>query len=273
MRLLTLLKICLRIGLRFSKIVSRFFLRTSIDAMAACVLVLSVFAGILILIEPARSLRFRRSVGVWKVVPYLCRLKAVHVLADALYRLTFTPSVAVILMIARVVIRLFFAPMLAFLTILTSPATARSVIFLVGIPTLLLSLGCVLLRQRFCARIVMVPGLVSFITWAITTCLICALRAKSPKLLMWAISDISIPIYLTLVAIVLSVTTVIQRLETATEDRGVRGPGKKSLCYDHVALNSLSLLGVVAAVWILKASDGTLAALRVLQDVRQMSMG
>lgn len=244
---------------RLSKIVYR----TPIEHIAAFLLALSTVVGILLLIEPAWSLRFRRGTRCWKIVQIFCGARWFQTAVDAIFRLGRIPTVEVLLFIVRGVTTALLFPFVAFMTAVTNTVISRSVIILVGFPTTLLTLCCKLpvhIRRRL-------PGLNFVMTWVLTTTivLLCALHERSQALVHWAVSDISMQLYLALLAIVLTVTMVQERLTVPSLDKS-----QKKKCHQYVKTFSLYMLAAVVALWILRLSDSKYAALEVLRNVHLM---
>lgn len=241
--------------------VYRLLFRTPLEHIVAAILVLSVSFALLTLTEPAFSLRFRRGVGVWKIVPYLCNAPWFQSYVDAIFGLGNIPAVALIIMLARYVATFAFFPMVSFVTALSKPAIVRSVILLVGLPTLLLSLCCKLhirmIRQN--------TGAAALVTLTIVSSIVLGLGAYNPALLEWGISDVSVPTYLVILTSVLLLVTAQERMSATAKKK------TKTRCYDQASLCSLYLLAGVTAVWILRASDSTSVALIMLKDLRRLS--
>lgn len=238
--------------------------RARLDRIAMIVLVTSVVAGLTCLTEPAITLQFRRSVRSWKVAPFVCRRAWIRSLADVIYNIGNIPSVSVVLLISKIIFRCLFFPFVTFLTAVTNPVIARSMIILVGLPTLLLSLFC-RLPTRLSKRL---PCINVVLTWFVTTALVCVLVVKRPSALHWAVSDLSMTVYLALLAAVLILTTVQEQMVNE-RDTKIKDTHKK-LCRDHVGRVSLYLFAGVVAMWIIQSADSSLAALNVLQDVHSI---
>lgn len=249
-------------------IVFRYLLRTPLEVISIVILVASVTAGIATLLEPGFSLRFRRSVRKWKVIPYFCGTQWFQSLADMIYLLKEIPTIGCLLIVARLLATWMFFPLVTFVTALSNPVIARSVIVLVGLPTTMLALSCRLPRL-----LVAVPGANALITWVVTTTVVCAmhLHSHSEALLRWAVSDVPMPLYLAVLAAVLAIVTIQERLAVPAQEKKRVGPNtRKKVCNLQVAACSLYLFAAVLAMWIITASDTTLAAFKVLQSVDKL---
>lgn len=254
-----------RWAIRFLRRLTRILLRTPIENLIAVVLAASVAAGFVTLIEPGFSLRFRRGVRPWKVVPYLCGAPWFRSLADKAYLFGEVPTIAGLIMMTRIWARVVFLPLVAFFTALCNPSIARSLIFLVGLPSVLLSASCRLPRLNA------VPGANALLTWVVTTTLVCALSLFQKSVLRWAISDVSVTLYLAVLATVLAVATIQERLaEDVTQEPDRKKPSKrqvaKKACYDLVIRCSLYMMASVSAIWIITASDTSLATMNLMSD-------
>lgn len=260
-----------RLVKRVYKAVVNSLLRTPIERLACVVLVTSIVAGVVTLLEPGFTLRFRRGVRPWKVAPYLCGAPWFTSLADMLHRLQEIPTVGCVLMMARILSRWLFFPLVTFLTAVSNPVIARSVIVLVSFPTSLLALSCRV------PKLLAAPGLNALLTWVTTTVIMCLTQLRSPDLLRWAISDVSLTLYLAVLAAVLAVVSVQERLaipsarnnQDTKKKINTRSISRRA-CNDLVVRCMVYLFAAVLSVWIITASDTTLAASKVLQDVDRM---
>lgn len=246
-----------------------FCFKTPIQHLAALVLAASIVVGIASLTEPAWSLRFRRGLRPWKVAPLLCGAQWFQRFADTAYRAGEIPSVTVLLLIARTVLMVLMFPFVAFVKAVSNPAIARSVIVLVGLPTTLLSLCC-RLPSRVSDRL---PGANIILTWILTASLafLCTLHESSQAVLHWAVSGVSMQVYLALLAAVLTGTVIQERLTVQSHTTGK--PGKKKVCNQHTKSFALYMLAAVTALWIIQSSDSKHAALDVLRNVHLMRPG
>lgn len=240
---------------RLMRIISRIFSRVLFGTPPILFALVIVLAGMASLFEPAWSLRFRRGVGLWKVVPYLCGSAWFQSMADSAYNVGNVPTVAVILIFTKLLMMWFLFPFVAFMSAVSKPDVVRSVIILVGLPSVLLSLCC---RVRAISKL---PGLKHLMTW-IFVALLCGVGYRYPAILLWAASSISIPIYLSLLAAALTLAAVQERLEEKKQ-------GKKQ-CREHVVYCTVYLLAGVMGMWIIQASDSRLAAFNVLRDVNRL---
>lgn len=245
------------------RLARRILLRTPIERIAAVILASSIVAGFATMIEPRFSLNFRRGLRPWKVVPYLCRATWFRSLADKLYLLGEVPTIAALITMTQICGSLVFLPVVASIRAVCDPAIARSVIFLVGLPSVLLAMSCRLPRLNA------VPGANALLVWVITTSLSCILYLLSRPFLHWAVSDISLPLYLAVLATVLAVGTVQEQLSEESLSQDHR-PSKRKIarkaCYDLVIRCSLYMLASVASIWIITASDTTLAVQNMMGD-------
>lgn len=193
------------------------------------------------------------------MVPLLCRSTAIQSLTDMVFNVGKVPVVLVMVTFAKFLMTWMLFPVVAFLGAVSNTVVVRSVIMLVGLPTLLMALCC---RVRV---IVDRPGLNALLTWT-SVALLCGLGlARHPSLLHAAVSDISIAVYLAVLAAALTVAAVQERL--AAEKHG------KKQCRGHVSLCALYVLAGVVGMWIIRSCDPRLAAFEVLKDVRSIFTG
>lgn len=244
----------------FIKMVYVILFQTSIEKLSVIILVSSILYGLLLLTEPAISLRFRRSVRALKIIPWLCNTTIIQSLADSIFHLGNIPSVAVCVLVFRVASNLLIMPLMTFITAICNPVIARSTIILVGFPGIVLSMFCKLpatvSRRMFLGANVMCA-------WAITAVCLIMTQALCPELLHWAVADISISIYLAILAITLTCSFVQQRLLQQTRKQ----------CTDLVTRCSLYLLAGVLAMWIILSSFTSLAAFNQILDIKRLSAG
>lgn len=241
------------------KLILHRLLRTPIEQICAVILALSILSAVVTLLEPARSLRFRRGVGAWKVVPYLCSKSVFQVLADTAYLVSKVPTVAVIIMFTEFLMTWMFFPVVAFMTAVSDPAVVRSIIILVGLPTMSMALCC---RVHMISKS---PGLSALLTWTLVAVLCLLGSVRFPSLLLSAVSDISLTVYLALLAAALAMAAVQERLD-------VEKHGRKQ-CREHAALCAVYVLAGVVGMWIIRAADSRLVAFEVLKDVKHMFTG
>lgn len=247
--------------LRAWRWVVRILLRTPVERMASVLLAASVVAGFATLLEPGFSLRLRRGVRSLKVVPYFCGRPWFQSLADKMYRLGDIPAVFLLIKIAAVLAEWMFFPFVAFLAAVANPAIARSVIILVGVPSAILSASC---RIR---KLVAVPCANVLLTWVLTAAVACVTSLKSPSAMRWAVSDVSVPLYLAILGAVLVIASVQERL---AENRAESNKARKVACNSLVVHTSLYLLAAVAAIWIITASDSIAAKFSMMKDAEMM---
>lgn len=249
--------------------VSTILLKTPIEKLAVIILTASALYGLVTMIEPVTSLRFRRSVRPWKLVPYLCNLTAVQSLVDNVFLLGNLPYVAVCLLVVRVSSNLLLFPLMTFFTALSNPVIVRSIIILVGLPCCLLTLFC---RIPHSVSRRLFHGSDVAVTWLFTAGFLTSLQAYSPLTLNWAVADISIPTYLAMLATSLTVASVQQRLHESPARAKLRRQSGKT-CKDFTVLCSLYLLAGVVAIWIIMSSDYSLSSFHVLSDLRKLNAG
>lgn len=242
--------------------VSKIVFKTPIERVALFILAASLLSGLAILLEPAWSLRFRRGVHHWKIVPLLCDVTSVKSLADMTHHLAAVPTIAVVLLIAKTVVSYLLLPIMAFITTISNPLIARSVVILVGFPAMMLKLSC-LLPKHLTYRL---PGMNMILTWLVTAVVVGTLSARFPAVLRWAVSDMSMTVYLALLAAVLTGTMVQERLAVS----GGKVQGQRKACNESVLKFTLYLLASVCAMWIIHCSDSGQAALETLRDVHRM---
>lgn len=244
---------------RVLKLVLNRLFRTPIEQICVVILAVSILSAIATLVEPARSLRFRRGVGPWKIVTYLCSKALVQVLADTVYSVSKVPTVAVMIKFTQLMMTWLFFPVVAFMSAVSDPAVVRSIIILVGLPSMFMAL---------CCRVHMIskkPGLSTLVTWMLVA-ILCALGSvRFPSLLVSAVSDVSLTVYLVLLAAALALAAVQERL--AVEKHG------RKQCREHAALCAVYVLAVVVGMWIIRAADSRLVAFDVLRDVKHMFTG
>lgn len=249
------------IARRLQRKVSNLVFRTPIERIALMILAVSLATGIAVLIEPGWSLRFRRGVNRWKVVPFLCGVRWIRSSADMGYRIANVPTVSVLLQIAEMTLTCLLLPVVAFMTTVTNPLIARSVVILVGLPAVMMVLCC-RLPTRLTNRL---PGINVLLTWLVTAIIVGMFFMCCPAVLRWAVSDMSMTVYLALLAAVLTGTIIQERLTVSL------GDGRRA-CHAHVLKFTLYLLASVCAMWIIHCSDTGHAALGSLRDVNRMRL-
>lgn len=248
---------------RVVKAIAHFILRTPLEKLVAVALGITVTLGVLAIIEPAFLLRFRRSTHSMKVVPYICRLEWVCALADSFQALGQVPAIHLMITILGGIGTVLYIPLRIILLALT-PEVLRSVIFLVGVPCGVLYLSCKapvkVLRRT--------PGAGALFTWLSTASIIALVSYFGSSVLRWAVSDISTPLYLALLALILSLMSIEERLDEkkkATSDR--------ITCSSRLGRLTLYLCGGVAGLWILRCVDAKRVAYTTLMDADRVMGG
>lgn len=249
---------------------SKTLLTTPLDTIATFVLVTSIITGLIVLTEPAFSLRFRRGIQMWKVAPLLCKSAAFRAFVDTVYKLGNIPDIAIVLHFVKPIIMFVCLPLVALFKAVANPRISRSIILLVGFPSALLSLLC-----RVPAKSIkhLPHGVDSLSTWIITTIVILTLMFRYPAVLQWAISDLSVPVYLTILAIALTFVLVQEMLVLPQDDSNPIQKKNQSTvkCWRHVTTFSLYMFAGVISVWIIRVANEPLACFQLISDVRHIS--
>lgn len=249
---------------RVTKVLSRMAFQTPLEHLAAYALAISVVVGLLAIVEPASALRFRRSVHAMKVLPYLCRLKSVRSLVNKIHELGQTPSIALLTVLVGAIVRVLMFP-LHIIAAGFQPEVVRSVLLLVGIPCGFLYACCKapikLLRKT--------PGTSALVAWMATALTLGATTLISPLALRWAVSDISITLYFALLATILTVSAVEERLGQSQDPPPPRGGGGggQRVCSERSHRTALYLFAGVVALWVLRYADARRLSYTALSDV------
>lgn len=248
---------------QYFKALSRLAFKTPLLQIALFAFAISIAVGLLATTEPAFILRFRRSVHAMKLVPYLCRQGWVRGMADTVQDLGTMPSIALLVSLVEVVAQVMLFPVRIVLTGLR-PDVLRSVLLLVGLPCGFLY-ACCKVPGRFVRRS---PAVSVIAAWSATALTLGAASLASPNALRWAVSDISLPLYFALLATILTVSAVEERL--SGDKRGTSGGAGTRVCLERLRRTALYLLGGVTALWVLRFADARRLSYNVLLDVTRV---
>lgn len=249
-------------AIRLVKTSTRLALRIPLEHFALLALALAVVLGLLALWEPSLTLKFRRSVHPLKIVPYLCRVKWLGKFSDQIYRVSQTKSIALMITFVQGVSSVLFTPLSVILAGL-NPQLIRSVLVLVGLPFTIMLGSChvpIRLLQK-------PPGTSALLTWLMTAAVLGIMFMKSPRFLTWIVADVSLSLYLALLAAVLTISAVQERL---SQTRARKQQSTRVVCSERLRRTTIYLWAAVLAVWIIRYADKKRNAYDMLVQVDRM---
>lgn len=249
-------------AIRLFKTLSRLALRVPLEYFAVLALAVSVMLGLLALWEPSLTLKFRRSVHPLKIFPFLCRLKWLAMFTDRMYHMCQTKSIALMITFIQGVSSVLFTPISVILAGL-NPQLIRSLLVLVGLPFAIMLASCKV-PSRLLQK---TPGTGALLTWLTTAAILGVVFAKSPRFLTWVVADVSLSLYLALLAAVLTISAVQERL---SQTRARKNQSTHVVCSERLRRTTIYLWAAVLAVWIIRYADRKRNAYDMLVQVDRM---